>query len=277
MKHITRLGALILTLVLALVSTSFGQTATTSTYLTNAITSMSPAPINIVLNSATGVAAGTELFVDKEAFYVSPSYVSGTTIPVLRGQDSTAITTHLANSVVWVGTNSTSSQVFVYTTPSGSCTRANMLNTPQINVTTGDVIDCVNGNWAAYRAIPQGMHAYSYQQISQANGLIANTSAGYTVRSSDYIIALGTTGTGSGGTSKVVNTITLPAANNYQGRVLMIKDESGGLSATTMVQFVGTIDGNQTSFQMLTSWGGLTLYAGSNSWFTVGCWSTGCR
>tara|TARA_R110002051_G_scaffold101065_2_gene171773 strand:- start:1676 stop:2302 length:627 start_codon:yes stop_codon:yes gene_type:complete len=58
---------------------------------------------NIVVASATSVAAGRIVLVDGEFMQVLQSYVSGTTVGVLRGQNGTATATHVASANVTHG------------------------------------------------------------------------------------------------------------------------------------------------------------------------------
>lgn len=58
---------------------------------------------SIVVASATSVAAGRLLLVDNEWMQVVSSYVSGTTVPVLRGQQGTAVLAHTADTNVTHG------------------------------------------------------------------------------------------------------------------------------------------------------------------------------
>jgi hypothetical protein len=55
---------------------------------------------SIVVSSATGAAAGTLLVIDQEVMKIAQSYSSGTTIPVLRGQDGSVQTSHKASANV---------------------------------------------------------------------------------------------------------------------------------------------------------------------------------
>ena len=63
--------------------------------------------VNIVVASATGFAAGNFVLIDQEVFKVAQGYVSGTTIPVLRGQEGSVTTTHkaTANAVSFLGSD----------------------------------------------------------------------------------------------------------------------------------------------------------------------------
>lgn len=58
---------------------------------------------SIVVASATGFAADRIVRIDQEFMVVQKSYVSGTTIPVRRGQIGTATTAHVATAGVVVG------------------------------------------------------------------------------------------------------------------------------------------------------------------------------
>lgn len=53
---------------------------------------------SIVVASATGFAAGNFILVDQEVMQVQGSYVSGTTIPVKRGQDGSVTAAHKASA-----------------------------------------------------------------------------------------------------------------------------------------------------------------------------------
>lgn len=57
----------------------------------------------IVVASATSVAAGRLVLVDQELMQVAQSYVSGTTIPVLRGRDGSAQVAHKVTANVTHG------------------------------------------------------------------------------------------------------------------------------------------------------------------------------
>jgi len=69
--------------------------ALTATTLSSAV---AQGDINIVVASATGFAAGNLVLVDQEVMRVRQDYVSGTTIPVLRGQDGSAQVAHKASA-----------------------------------------------------------------------------------------------------------------------------------------------------------------------------------
>lgn len=73
------------------------------TTLSSALTA---AASQIVVASATGFAAGYRIRIDDEVFYVASTYTTGTTIPVLRGQDGSAAKAHPATAGVVCGVNS---------------------------------------------------------------------------------------------------------------------------------------------------------------------------
>lgn len=61
---------------------------------------------SIVVASATGFVAGYYIRIDQEILRVGQGYVSGTTIPVTRGQDGTANQAHVITAGVVVGIGS---------------------------------------------------------------------------------------------------------------------------------------------------------------------------
>lgn len=64
---------------------------------------------SIVVASATGAAAGTNVRIDDEVMLIAQNYTSGTTIPVLRGQGGSATSAHVsgANVVFFLGSDET--------------------------------------------------------------------------------------------------------------------------------------------------------------------------
>lgn len=61
---------------------------------------------SVVVASATGFAAGYVFRIDGEDFKVGKTYLSGTTIPCLRGQNGTAVSAHVSGAGVVAGTGS---------------------------------------------------------------------------------------------------------------------------------------------------------------------------
>jgi len=66
---------------------------------------------SIVVASATGAAAGAFVRVDDELMQIGQSYVSGTTLPVIRGVGGSATLAHpaSANAVIFLGSDETGS------------------------------------------------------------------------------------------------------------------------------------------------------------------------
>jgi len=58
---------------------------------------------SIVVASATSIAVGRLIVVDQEVMQVSAAWTSGTTIPVLRGRDGTAVVAHKVTAAVLHG------------------------------------------------------------------------------------------------------------------------------------------------------------------------------
>lgn len=136
------LGAVFIALFL-LTSSAFGQTATTTTTLSAAITDSSGTVLTVA--SATDVNAGGKLFIDRESLDVTS--VNGTSVRVRRGMDGTRAIPHISGSLVVVA--SASQKVAVYRSlqaRGGTCTRANESFLPQVETPAGIVWDCPVGS-----------------------------------------------------------------------------------------------------------------------------------
>lgn len=174
----TLAGLMVLALVLFIAPPDVIKAQTpgtlTQTTLSTALTGgQSPSEDRIVVASATGFAAGRVVYMDTEAMQVQQSYVSGTTIPVTRGVRGTSRQAHAASSLVYVSLASN----FYATDVAGPCTAANEV-LPHVNLNTGNVFDCKNGQWVRLRTGGQnvdGSHSfYTYTAagaISLAPGM----------------------------------------------------------------------------------------------------------
>jgi len=134
-------------LLASLAGLASGQTAMTTTTLA-AATGASDLTISVA--SATGMTArslGTVsmLYVDREAMRVTT--VNGTVIGVERGTDGTRPTAHLSGAKVFVGPPA----AFYLSTPSGSCASTTEAYLPRVVVATGEIWNCVDSVWRAYR------------------------------------------------------------------------------------------------------------------------------
>lgn len=160
---------LLFAVLAAFVSPSFAQQNTlTSTTLSAAVQgsgiegqggatgTQPPAPTFIQVASSTGIVGinpnlgitasqpnQTAVMVDGEVMLVIA--VNGTTITVARGQQGTQSTPHASGAVVWIA----KPFYFHRTDPSGSCTAAQIVASPWVNVFDGRffVCDATTGVW----------------------------------------------------------------------------------------------------------------------------------
>lgn len=264
------------------VTPASAQTALTSTTNSAAMTS---AATGITLTSTTGVVAGVRLYIDQELLFVNSVNTTTSIAQVRRGlaEGGTQAASHATNTTVYIlPVGSSLGQAFRVNDPTGSCVAVNEAYLPVINTKTGWVWDCITTeNTGATPAAINAAHWQAYGEEPNRTAVPRTVVAGvaYTIKLSDYIVALSTTGTGTGGLSVAAQTWTLPNALGHYGKILVLKDESGGVTATTFVSISGTVDGvfNVAAVTIKTAFGGVTLYAGSGGWFTIGCWAYGCR
>lgn len=217
----TRVVRVLLSLVaLAGLSTAaVAQTALTTTTLSAALNDT----VNrVTVASATGVAVGSYLFVDREAMLVQA--LNGTTAEVVRGFAGTAARAHVASSTVYVGTP----QQFYASEAGGACTATAELVTPRIVLPTGNVYTCTGGFWNRVGA-DNGVIYVSHSAAAAAD--VVNQAV--FVADRDYVLvgvraiwetastsgtlqitkATGTTACGSG-TSLMASTINLAGTAN---------------------------------------------------------------
>lgn len=130
----TRFLSLILAplLALALTVSASAQTALSETTTSAAVTASAT---TVQVASATGAVAGGGLYVDREFMRISSSYVSGTTIPVVRVGRAVS---HAASVPVYLGP----ATAFVTRDYDGSCVAASDEYTPRINTTNGNIWEC---------------------------------------------------------------------------------------------------------------------------------------
>jgi hypothetical protein len=149
MKKTLQIASLLLAF-LACAAFAFGQTTTTSTTLSSAITSTYGK--TIVVASATGFTTGAStpsvVFIDSELMDVQA--VNSTTITVVRGYGGTRASTHASGALVWVGPPN----YFQAYSITGSCTATNLVNLPWIDTNAGRIYTCdASGRWAVSRAV----------------------------------------------------------------------------------------------------------------------------
>lgn len=139
MRTFKRVG-LIWGLALLLSAGAFAQTTVNSTTLASAAGATGNA---IVLTSASTVAAGQVIFVDREAMLINT--LSGTTAQVTRGYGGTAARAHAALAMAYTGTPDRFYRVEVV--GGSTCTSASELYLPHISLPTGNVYQCQNSTW----------------------------------------------------------------------------------------------------------------------------------
>jgi hypothetical protein len=147
---------IVLGLVLALFLSvpAWAQTYLTSTTNSAAITSTQT---TFAVASATGIAAGGALYVDRE--WMPVRSVSGVNITVLRGQAGTVANAHGASRTVVIIPVAAVALVPQRVEPAGStglgtCTVANHRFLPYINLTNGNLWLCLASVWKATNATP---------------------------------------------------------------------------------------------------------------------------
>ena len=287
MKHIT---SLLLATCFALVSSlsAFAQSpsptlaTTTVTIAIVAPTAGQPPSPNLTVASNAGITAAppTFVYIDRELMQVTA--ISGTTlVTVRRGQGGTTPQAHLINSIVYIGT----AQNFTTVDYVGACVPTNQV-LPQINVSNGNIFNCSPsgatsaGTTNTMTLASNTWQAWNIAPVMENKPRSVTVGAAYTILPTDYIVALTTNGFGAAGVT--VKSYTLPNANAVGfGKMLIINDESGVLSATTSIVLIGTINGTNSSvatvIQMKTPFMSVGLYSGSNGWFTLWCTGAGVQ
>jgi len=156
---ITVLIAVVLTIPMA------AQTTVNTTTLSAAVTK---SQTQVTVASATNVAVGNILYVDREAMKVVT--LSGTNATVRRGQEGTAAVAHASGAVVYTA----APQYFYATEVSGTCTSTDEIALPHISVATGNIYTCTSGGWTVTRR--GGISATSRSRLG--NGGTDYTAAG---------------------------------------------------------------------------------------------------
>ncbi len=143
-KGVLAMKRIVLALVLGLMlsSTVFAQTYLTSTTLSNAVNATQT---TLVVASASGIAAGGGLYIDRE--FVTVRSVSGTTITVNRGQSGTVANSHGASRTVIIAPAASLPTVITAVDPAaaagvGTCDITAFQYQPIINVTNGNIWLC---------------------------------------------------------------------------------------------------------------------------------------
>jgi hypothetical protein len=124
---------------------AYAQTILTPTTLSTAVSDSSGK--QIILASATNAVTGNVVYIDHELMDIQVGDGSNKTITVRRGAAGTHAAPHISGANAFVGTPSQFFQRSAAQEKQGSCTRANELVLPYINVLTGVISDCLGGVW----------------------------------------------------------------------------------------------------------------------------------
>lgn len=238
-------------------SLSFAQTILTMTTLSSAVTDSGAQ--KIIVASATGINApsasdptkATVLYIDREAMDVEA--VSGTTITVIRGTNSTAGRIHASSALIFVipaylvtfsGTNYGAPPAV----PAGSCTRSTELYLPRIQFVSGMISDCVGGQWTTGDALSTTRNSGTVLYAPQPGGTI------YT--------SLNSTGTTLAATTMYCTEIQLPFSKYLTGlevlngttvgtdnHLVALYDSTGNLIANSAV--AGVLAATASEYQKI--------------------------
>lgn len=269
MKNLLRFCGALLLVALGATGVS-AQTTIDQTTLSAAITTTNANVIVLASVTCTGCTfsganGGTLIYTASgEAMRVAGSYTSGTTVPVMRGTDGTKASTHPSGELVFVGAgtrfggtpqgiNGVTIGVDSNGDPGGSCTRTSILYIPYINLSKGRVWDCVNSLWVL-----------GFTDPGAAPGVIGRTAVAntnYTILNTDYIVTFSSI-TGA-------KTLTLPSAVINPGKVIIIVDELGILSASTSITVTATAGSVNavSSLTMSVPYTVLRFYSNGTHWW----------
>lgn len=136
-----KLLCVMLVLVALAGTPSYAATSLTATTISAA---MNTTQTTIVVASATSLAAGWNMYIDRELMLIR--VVTGTTITVQRGVGGTAPAAHGSGAGVLAQTPS----AFFLTDVSGSCNVGTEVYLPHVNVINGNLYDCVPSSSTLY-------------------------------------------------------------------------------------------------------------------------------
>lgn len=143
----TRFRSIAAALVAAL-CLAVSASAQTSLNETTAAAAVTSSQNFVTVSSATGAVAGGGLYMGREYMRIADSYVSGTSIPVIRTGRAVS---HASGTPLYLG----NANAFINSDRGGSCVAANEPYLPQINVTNGAIWDCSSTveKWIDLRAL----------------------------------------------------------------------------------------------------------------------------
>lgn len=150
-RPIVALGS-ILALLLTLVPVPLSAQATiNTTTLAAALSAPSGSPSTVNLASASTVAVGQLIYVDREAMQITATTSTSTIFVVTRGVQGTQAAPHASGALAYTGPpnyfNASSGGFEV----SGPCTASAQPATPYIYVQSGNIYTCAQGIWKVTR------------------------------------------------------------------------------------------------------------------------------
>ena len=262
MKNIMKIVALVVLLALPMTPV-FGQTTTTQTILSTAITSTSSNALTVASASTWTASSGAAqyfMYVDREMMQVLTVNTTTGAVTVRRGANGTVATRHNLNAVVFFGQagsrwdaatgNVTGPGPFITQpadrpVPVGPCTAASNSYLPVINVTTGDLSNCINLRSTTPGAAGTAgeWQTTNFARYSTNRGITTVDDAAYTVLLTDDLVVY----------SRVTATriVTLPSISGIEGKRVTIKSMGPSTSALTVTsvngQSIGTHNGGMTT------------------------------
>jgi hypothetical protein len=134
------------------------QATINTTTLNAAQSATGSGPSTINLASATTVAVGQMVYVDRELELITATTPTSTIFTVTRGFGGTQRQDHASGAAVFTGPPSYFNQSAVLYEPAGPCTAAAQISTPTIYVQSGNIYQCNGGFWAIIRrgGLPDG-------------------------------------------------------------------------------------------------------------------------
>jgi len=197
MKTINRIAFTLLA-AFALVSQVEAQTAITNTTISAAITSTSATQFTVA--SATGFSVNYIAVMDNEARRITA--INGLVISATRGASGTRPSTHISGSAVYVGPG----DYFATYDRAGSCTAANELVSPVINVANGKRFTCTAGQWGELRSfyVPPTSCTFTPTTLTTTNT--------YVYLGANNILVLNGVSNAAAGTQTLACNIHIPTA-----------------------------------------------------------------
>lgn len=227
---------------------------TTTLNVAQTATGSGPSTVNLV--SASTVAVGQLLYVDRELEQITGTTPTSTIFTVTRGVGGTQRQDHASGAAVFTGPPSYFNQSASLYEPAGPCTATAQISTPSIYVQSGNIYQCNGGFWNIIRrgGLPDG------QMGRLGNGNTTYTASGAITPEPGVVWLNGTT---------LAMTIVNPTiAQN--GMVMCVFAENA--SAHTLTYTAGFNGG--TTARDVATWtaavgNGMCFIARAGTWYTT--------